>query len=114
MKQWFTEVFGQQAVQRNTWFIDDGINLLHHVKIGLIVGVFDAGASPWNHWQLACRELLTNISAAWNTDDNQMQNNKHIYMEHRFSSPMTLHCEYFLRRHSEVYVHAAEQQREIN
>lgn len=59
-------------VKSHTWFIDDGIDLLHHVKIGFIVGIFDSGASPGNHWQLACRELLTNIGAAYKTDINQM------------------------------------------
>jgi len=49
MTQWSSVLFDQQDVQSNTGFIDDSINLLHHVKIGLIVGVFDSGASPWHH-----------------------------------------------------------------
>lgn len=77
-----SEVFDRQAVQTQTWFIDDSVDLLHHIKVGLVVSVFDSGASPWHHRQLACRELFTNIGATWKTDIKQMENNKPIYTVH--------------------------------
>lgn len=66
------EAFERQDDRNNTRFIDDGVDLLHYVKIGLIVGVFDSGASPRHHWQLACGELFANIGAAWKTEVEQM------------------------------------------
>lgn len=54
--------------QINTWFINDGIDLFHYVKIGFVVGVFHAGAPPWHHRQLTCGELLAHVGAAWRTD----------------------------------------------
>lgn len=28
--------------------VNDGINLLHHVEVSFVIGVLDAGPSPWD------------------------------------------------------------------
>lgn len=51
-----------------TWFINDGINLFNHIKIGLIVGVFHPSPSPRHHWQLSSGKLVTHIGASWDNE----------------------------------------------
>lgn len=60
-----TDMFHNKQLKRNTRFIDDRIDLLHHVEISFIVCVLDPSAPPGDYRQLACRELFTHIGAAW-------------------------------------------------
>lgn len=52
------------ATRFRTRFVDDGVDLFHHIEVSLVVGVFDSCASPWHHRELTCGELLSNISAS--------------------------------------------------
>lgn len=47
-----------------TGFIQDGVNFFHHIKIGLVISVFNSCPPPWDSGQLSSRESLTNITAA--------------------------------------------------
>lgn len=77
-----TEEFQQQAHWTNTWFINDCIDLLHHIKIGFVVGVFDPGASPRHHWELTGGQLFAHIGAAWN---------RHVLMVNKQQEQRQLH-----------------------
>lgn len=55
-------------LQAPTWFVNDGINLFNHIKIGLIVGVFHPRSSPRYHGQLPSGQLVAHVGASWDNE----------------------------------------------
>lgn len=45
-----------------TRFVQNGIDFLYHVKISLIVGVFNTSPSPWDIRQLTCGQHISNVT----------------------------------------------------
>lgn len=50
-----------------TWFVYNGIYLLNHVKICLIIGVFNTSPPPWYIGQLTCGQRVAYITSPYKT-----------------------------------------------
>lgn len=50
-----------------TWFVQNGVYFLDHIKIRFIVGVFNTHPPPRDIGQLACRQCVSDITSSWKT-----------------------------------------------
>lgn len=53
----------KKAVVR-TRFVQNGVYLLDHIEICLIIGVFNTSPPPWDIGQLTCWQCISNIASS--------------------------------------------------